>query len=31
VGDAHWHLPEAHAVENVGETPARYLIFTFKR
>jgi quercetin dioxygenase-like cupin family protein len=30
-GDAHWHLPDAHAVENVGETPAHYLIFTFKR
>jgi hypothetical protein len=29
-GDAHWHAPDTHAVENVGESPAHYVIFTFK-
>jgi quercetin dioxygenase-like cupin family protein len=28
-GEAHWHGPAEHSVENVGETPARYLVVTF--
>jgi quercetin dioxygenase-like cupin family protein len=28
-GEAHWHDPAEHSVENIGETPARYLVFTF--
>lgn len=28
-GEAHWHTADAHAVENIGETPAHYLIFEF--
>lgn len=28
-GEAHWHDPAEHSVENVGQTPARYLVFTF--
>jgi quercetin dioxygenase-like cupin family protein len=27
-GDAHWHVPAAHEVENVGDGPARYLVVT---
>jgi hypothetical protein len=30
-GDAHWHTPDNHAVENTGETLAHYLIFEFKK
>lgn len=28
-GEAHWHGADEHAVENIGETPARYVIFEF--
>ena len=28
-GKAHWHGPAEHSVENVGESPARYLAVTF--
>jgi quercetin dioxygenase-like cupin family protein len=28
-GEAHWHGPAEHSVENVGESPARYLVVTF--
>jgi quercetin dioxygenase-like cupin family protein len=28
-GEAHWHGPAEHSVENVGETPVRYLVITF--
>jgi quercetin dioxygenase-like cupin family protein len=28
-GEAHWHGADEHAVENVGETPAHYVIFEF--
>ena len=30
-GDAHWHTADEHAVENIGETLAHYLIFEFKQ
>jgi len=30
-GDAHWHTADKHAVENIGETLAHYLIFVFKK
>jgi hypothetical protein len=30
-GDAHWHTADKHAVENIGETLAHYLIFEFKQ
>jgi hypothetical protein len=29
-GDAHWHEADEHAVENIGTTEARYVIFQFK-
>lgn len=28
-GKAHWHGPAMHRVENIGTTPARYLVVTF--
>lgn len=28
-GQAHWHQPAEHAVENTGDLPARYLVVTF--
>ncbi len=31
VGDAHWHTADKHAVENIGETLAHYLVFAFKQ
>jgi hypothetical protein len=30
-GSAHWHSADKHAVENIGTTPAEYLIFAFKK
>jgi quercetin dioxygenase-like cupin family protein len=30
-GDAHWHPADKHAVTNIGETAAHYLIFEFKK
>ena len=30
-GDVHWHTADKHAVENVGESAAHYLIFEFKK
>jgi hypothetical protein len=30
IGEAHWHGPDEHAVENTGETEAHYLIFAWK-
>lgn len=30
-GYIHWHAPEKHAVKNIGDTPAHYLIFAFKQ
>ncbi len=30
-GDTHWHTADKHAVENIGETLAHYLIFEFKK
>lgn len=30
-GDAHWHTADEHAVENIGETDAHYVIFEFKK
>ena len=30
-GDTHWHTADKHAVENIGETLAHYLIFEFKQ
>lgn len=30
-GDSHWHTADKHAVENIGETLAHYLIFEFKQ
>lgn len=30
-GQAHWHGPSAHEVENVGDGPARYLVVTLLR
>lgn len=30
-GTAHWHEPDAHAVENTGETTAMYVLFEFKK
>lgn len=30
-GDTHWHTADKHAVENIGETLAHYLIFAFKQ
>lgn len=29
-GQAHWHGPDQHAVENIGATTAQFLIFEFK-
>jgi quercetin dioxygenase-like cupin family protein len=29
-GDAHWHEADEHAVENIGTTEARFVIFQFK-
>jgi len=29
-GDAHWHDPDEHTTENVGESEARFVIFQFK-
>jgi quercetin dioxygenase-like cupin family protein len=29
-GEAHWHGPAEHVAKNVGEGPARYLVFTFR-
>ncbi|TVS13853.1 MAG: hypothetical protein EA417_15765 [Gammaproteobacteria bacterium] len=29
-GDAHWHEADIHAVENIGSTEARFVIFQFK-
>jgi quercetin dioxygenase-like cupin family protein len=28
-GQAHWHQPADHEVENTGDSPARYLVVTF--
>jgi len=30
-GEAHWHGADEHAVENVGTSPAEFLVFAFKR
>lgn len=30
-GEAHWHQPAIHEVENTGDSPARYLVVTFMR
>jgi hypothetical protein len=30
-GEFHWHGADQHAVENIGETAANYLIFEFKK
>ncbi|HSM50051.1 MAG TPA: hypothetical protein VLA75_01470, partial [Thermoanaerobaculia bacterium] len=30
-GDAHWHQPGDHEVENIGENPARFLVVTLLR
>ena len=30
-GDAHWHGADEHAVANIGETDAHFLIFAFKK
>jgi hypothetical protein len=30
-GDCHWHGADAHSVENIGDTAANYLIFSFKK
>ena len=30
-GDAHWHGPAANVVENIGDTTARFLVFTWLR
>ncbi len=30
-GDAHWHQPDIHAVENIGTTTAEFAIFQFKK
>ena len=30
-GSAHWHEADEHSVENVGATPAEFLIFAFKK
>jgi quercetin dioxygenase-like cupin family protein len=30
-GDAHWHTADEHAVENIGDTEAHYVIFEFKK
>ena len=30
-GEAHWHGADEHAVENVGTTPAEFLVFAFKQ
>jgi quercetin dioxygenase-like cupin family protein len=30
-GAIHWHTADKHAVENIGETAAHYLIFEFKQ
>lgn len=30
-GDFHWHAPDVHRVENIGEEFAEYLVFEFKR
>lgn len=30
-GQAHWHQPADHEVENTGASPARYLVVTFSR
>lgn len=30
-GTAHWHTADKHAVENIGETEVRYVIFEFKQ
>ncbi len=30
-GQAHWHGPSAHEVENIGDGPARYLVVTLLR
>jgi len=30
-GECHWHGADAHSVENIGETAANYLIFSFKK
>lgn len=29
-GDAHWHGADEHAVTNIGETEARFVVFQFK-
>ena len=29
-GDVHWHEPDRHAVENIGATEARFVVFQFK-
>ncbi|MBN1481016.1 hypothetical protein EH223_00915 [candidate division KSB1 bacterium] len=30
-GEAHWHAADQHAVQNIGETDAHYIIFEFKK
>jgi len=30
-GNAHWHGADEHTVENIGTSPAQYIIFAFKK
>lgn len=30
-GEAHWHGPSAHSVENIGDTEARYLVVILRK
>ncbi|MBD3385526.1 hypothetical protein GF407_11445 [candidate division KSB1 bacterium] len=30
-GYVHWHAPDRHSVKNIGDPPAHYLIFAFKK
>jgi len=29
-GDAHWHTPGTHAMDNIGDTEARFLVISYK-
>jgi len=29
-GDAHWHTPGTHSMENIGDTEARFLVVSYK-